>query len=131
MGDIGHGSTQTSSTVKSTTRRHKILCLVRKERLAKAGKRAPWVKCLPGKHEDPGSVPRTQVEMLGVAVHACNPTAALTEMGRSLGSLAYQSTIHGEFQARERACLNKTRWEEPETRYLILLTSVFPRHIHM
>lgn len=74
------------------------------------------------RQRDLGSVPRTQVERLGVAVHACNSTAGLAEVGGSLGSLAYWSTIHGEFQARERARLNKTRWEEPETQYPRMLT---------
>ena len=46
-----------------------------------AGEIAQSVKCLPCRHEDLSSIPRTQNTKVYVPLHACNPSAVEAETG--------------------------------------------------
>lgn len=57
----------------------------KKQNSCRAGEINQQVKRLPNKREDPCSVPRTHIEMLGKVACAGNPNTREAEIGRSLG----------------------------------------------
>ena len=74
-----------------------------------AGEMFQLPKCLPQKHEDPSSIPRTHT-MPGIVAHTCNHSTEEAEAGESFGlSLAVSSTK----SQGDRALSPKPKWPVP------------------
>lgn len=98
----------------------KLTYIISKQRARRwgrgAAKMANPVKCLPYKHEDLNSIPKSTYKMPG-----CGSGEA--EMGRSFGLAGSHSTIIGRFQHSEKPCFQRAKWIAPGEQQLRLAST--------
>lgn len=71
------------------------------------GVRASSVTVLPCKHKGLSSIPKGQVEKLGMVAHTCQPSLGRWRQVSPGGYLANQLSLLGKFLTSERLCLQR------------------------